>query len=74
MRKPNPKNIEYKNDYNSRKYDRMTLMVPKGRKQDIDAWAEGKGCKSTNLYISGLIRTDMQLTEEDWKKPPENCE
>lgn len=60
-----------KNRYAAKAYDRITLIVPKGRKEDIEAFAKEKGV-SVNGYIGGLIREDMQLSEDRWKAAPEN--
>jgi len=68
MRKISPKAMEYRNRYNSNSYDRMNIMVPKGKKQQIQKWAkEERGCKSTNAYISGLIQADMGQSDEEWQ-------
>ena len=58
-----------KNRYNSKAYDRLGLVVPKGRKADIETYAKEKG-KSVNGYISDLIQIDMGLTESEWKSGP----
>lgn len=52
----NPKfdQIKYQNDYNKAKYDRISLMVPKGSKEDLKAHAQAKG-KSLNEYLNDLI-------------------
>lgn len=69
MGKPNPKNIAYKNQFNSERYDRMNIMVPKGKKDAIAAFARDvRGCNSTNSYVTGLIQTDMGLTDEEWQE------
>lgn len=48
-------------------YDRIEIKVPKGRKESIEAHARERG-ESINSYVSGLIRGDMGLTEESWKR------
>ena len=45
---------EYKNKYAAEKYDRVGLMLPKGRKDEIKAAAEKQG-KSLNGYIVTAI-------------------
>lgn len=62
-----------KNRYAAKAYDRVALIVPKGRKEDIEAFAKGKGL-SINGYIGELIREDMRLSEEAWKAAPEEGE
>jgi len=51
-------------------YDRMELTVPKGRKQEIKAFAESKGL-SINGYVNNLIRFDMGVSDEDWEAKAE---
>ena len=59
-----------KNRYAAKAYDRVSLIVPKGRKTDIEEHAKNKG-ESVNSLINGLLRADMGLTEADWKKNAE---
>ena len=47
-----------KNRYNDKAYDRITLLVPKGSKEQIAEAARAKG-QSVNSYITSLIRADM---------------
>lgn len=55
-----------KNNWNKNNYDRLTVMIPKGRKSDIEAHAQSKGL-SVNGLINSLLREDMKLSEEEWK-------
>ncbi len=50
--------IAYQNDYIKEKYDRINLIVPKGRKEAIKQKAAAAG-KSVNEYINSLINNDM---------------
>jgi len=62
------------NDENmAKKYDRIQLVVPKGRKADIEAYAKAKG-ESVNGLMNMLLRADMGLTEEEWKRSAEEAE
>ena len=55
------------NDENmTKKYDRIQLVVPKGRKEDIENFAKGQG-ESVNGLMNKLLRDAMQKSEEDWK-------
>ena len=56
-----------KNKYNTANYDSLRIVVPKGRKADVGAHARNKG-ESINGLVNGLLRTDMGLTEDEWKK------
>lgn len=47
--------IEYINAYNREKYDRITILVPKGRKEEIKATAKKEGL-SVNEYIINAIK------------------
>ena len=50
--------IAYQNAYIKKKYDRINLTVPKGRKEEIKKKAKAEG-KSVNEYINSLINNDM---------------
>ena len=56
-----------KNKYNAANYDSLRIVVPKGRKADIEAFAKEQG-ESVNGLVNGLLRNAMGLTEEEWKK------
>ena len=47
------------NKYMSEKYDRINLVVPKGRRDELRAKAEAAG-KSLNSYLIGLIEGETQ--------------
>ena len=51
------------------KLENITFRVPKGRKAEIEAYAAAAG-KSVNGLITDLLRQEMGMTEEEWKKPP----
>ena len=56
------------NDENlAKKYDRIQLVVPKGRKADIEAYAEEKGM-SVNGWICAFVREALGMSEEEWKQ------
>lgn len=55
-----------KNRWNKKMYDRVLLVVPKGKKEMITQRAREKGM-SVNGYLSSLVRTDLGLTEAEWK-------
>lgn len=48
-----------KNRYNTKAYDRFTLIFKKGDKEKVKAHAESKGM-SLNGYINELIQIDME--------------
>lgn len=45
------------NKYMAENYDRINLVVPKGRREELRAKAEAAG-KSLNSYLIGLIQGD----------------
>lgn len=51
--------IEYNNKYNAEKYERIALVVPKGKKDKIKAYAAGKG-DSINGFINKAIDKAME--------------
>lgn len=55
------------NKYINKNYDRINLTVPKGRKRDIEYHADRNG-ESVNGLVNRLLREDMDIAEEDWKK------
>ena len=61
------KQTEWTRAYNEKAYDRLAITVPKGQKQAIDAHAQKKG-ESVNGLVNALLRADMGLSEEEWKK------
>lgn len=54
-----------KNRYNSKTYDRIAVVVAKGRKAIIQAAAEKAGL-SLNAYIAKAI--DRQMSEDGFSK------
>ena len=59
-----------KNRYNAKAYDQLPIRVPKGRKTDIEAFAQLRG-ESVNGLVNGLLREAMQKSEEEWKRTTE---
>lgn len=53
--------------YVKENYERLNIKVPKGRKQAVEAHAQSKG-ESVNGLVNSLLRADMGLTEDEWKK------
>lgn len=50
---------DYKNKWQAEKCDRISLVVPKGKKEKIKAFAESKG-ESLNGYVNRVIDKDME--------------
>lgn len=56
------------NDANmTTKYDRISVLVPKGRKQAVEAHAKSNG-ESVNGMVNRLVRAEMGLSEDEWKQ------
>lgn len=51
--------IEYQNKYNKEKYDRITIMVPKGDKERLQSYAQ-KLNLSLNAYINKIIESEIK--------------
>ena len=50
--------FEYQNQYNKEKYDRITIMVPKGNKDVLQTYAK-KMNLSLNAYINKLLESKL---------------
>jgi hypothetical protein len=59
------------NKYIKNNYDVVRATVPKGLKDKITYRAYESGHASVTAYISHLIRDDMGMTAEEWKKAGE---
>lgn len=56
------------NRYNSRKYDNLRIVIPKGQKAAVEAAAARRGI-SINALVNALLMAETGKTEEEWKKP-----
>jgi len=63
-------NKEYAKKYMG-KLDEIKVRIPKGRKADIEIHAQRKG-QSINGLIVSLLQTELNMTEEEWKKAPDD--
>lgn len=61
------------NKYVKNNYDSLRIVIPKGRKAAVEAHAKSKG-ESVNGLVNALLRADMGMTEDDWKKQDETRE
>ena len=53
-----------KNRYNNKAYDRVTMVIPKGRKADLQAAADRAG-ESVNSYVIKAVLSRMGVTDWD---------
>lgn len=60
---------EINNNFAKKAYDNLRIVVPKGRKADVEAHAKAKG-ESINGLVNNLLRADLGMTEEEWKERP----
>lgn len=58
------------NKYNAKAYDRLNIVIPKGMKVDVDAYAKARGT-TLNALVNQLLRQEMGLTEAEWKAKTE---
>lgn len=55
-----------KKRYNDKAYDRLGVTIPKGRKADVEAYAEARG-GSVNGLINDLLRGELGMTDRQWR-------
>lgn len=51
--------VKYQNEYNRQKYDRITIMVPKGKKDEITQAAKARGL-SRNEFLVRIVEEALQ--------------
>ena len=51
-----------KNRYNAKAYDRISLVVPKGKKELIQSFAKAHG-ESVNGFLNRIIEEAMKTSE-----------
>lgn len=56
------KGIEYRNEYSRMKYDRFSVMLPKGKKSEYMQLAADQG-QSLNAVINHLLKDWAQKAE-----------
>ena len=57
---------DYKRHFNEQTYDRISVTIPKGRKQAVEAYAKSQG-GTVNGLINDLLRREIGLSESEWK-------
>lgn len=53
-----------KNRYNEKVYDRITLVVPKGKKEELQAYAASQG-ESLNSFVNRAIMEAINRQEAE---------
>ena len=61
------KDTAYKNDFARAAYDRISVIIPKGEREQIKSAADAAG-ESLNSYIVGAIR-DRMYGGKETKRP-----
>lgn len=64
------KQTEWSRNYNEKAYDRISVTIPKGRKQAVEAFAKSRG-ETVNGLINGLLQREMGVPADEWKAKPE---
>ena len=54
------KDFDHQNEYNKIKYDRVTIMLPKGKKEELMTIAKDRGL-SLNAFINDAIDYYMEF-------------
>ena len=64
MKRKTVTSAKVKNRYNAKAYDRINLIVPKGKKEIIAAHAKLQGDESTNAFIKRAIDETMKRDKD----------
>lgn len=64
--KKTDKLIKYNNQFNRENYDRISLMIAKGKKEQIQALAK-LNAESVNGFINRLIDAEIERMEQNGK-------
>lgn len=56
--------FEYQNKYNSEKYDRLNIMVPKGRREILKIRAKSMGMSLNKYIVSAIEQFDPEVNSD----------
>lgn len=56
-----------KDRWNAKNYDDLRIRIPKGRKEDVEAYA-AEHQVTINGLVNAYLRNVLEMTEEEWKK------
>ena len=59
--------IRATNKYMAKAYDSLRIVVPKGRKLTVEAYAREHG-QSVNGLVNSLLQREIGLSDEEWKE------
>ena len=58
-----------KDRWNAKNYDDLRIRIPKGRKEDVEAYAL-KHQVTINGLVNAYLRNALEMSEDEWKKSP----
>ena len=61
-----PGTTDYKRERNAALYDRLNIVIPKGRKQAVEAYAQENDL-SVNGLVNALLRDALGMTDGQWR-------
>lgn len=53
--------------WNKKNYDRIAILLPKGKKEEFSEFTQRVYGLSMNAYINWRVRTMLGVSEENWK-------
>ena len=53
--------------YNEKAYDRISITIPKGRKQELEQYVKEHGEDSINGFTNRLYMEHLGIDKKDWK-------
>lgn len=56
--------------YVKKNYARLEITIPVAQKPQLESYTRNNG-ETVNGYVNRLIREDMGISDEDWKRPTE---
>lgn len=64
--------IRATNKYMAKAYDSLRIVVPRGRKADIEQYAQDHG-ESINGLVGRLLQRELSMTDQQWKARADDC-
>ncbi len=62
--KTNFDKVSYNNSFNAKKYDRVTIMLPKGKQQIVKEHAKKRG-ESVNAFVNKAIEEKIERDNQE---------
>lgn len=70
--RPGKKATAYKNKFNTMNYDSLRIVIPRGRKADVEQFAQAHH-ESINGIVNRLLQRELSMTDQEWKARPSEC-